>query len=156
MRRHELSKQTTRLVSIQYHSDLPSSLNSSSRLLSSPSPFPLLLFFPPFPVGYEHNMMGCEFSCTLLAVHLWSRRFLWRLPFAFGILNSLLFVGIYLLVSLQDFTYSISRSVLMLCLPSSRVVVARKELSKTLLYRLPLLRTCSSVGWADGRQKHHF
>ena len=29
---------------------VPSSLNSNSRLLSSPSPFPLLRFFPPFPV----------------------------------------------------------------------------------------------------------
>ena len=28
----------------------PSSLNSNSRLLSSPSPFPLLRFLPPFPV----------------------------------------------------------------------------------------------------------
>jgi len=31
----------------------PSSLNSSSRLLSSPSPFPLLRFLPPFPVIFH-------------------------------------------------------------------------------------------------------
>lgn len=36
-------------VAVENLVDLPSSLNSSSRLLSSPSPFPLRLFFPPFP-----------------------------------------------------------------------------------------------------------
>ena len=76
----------------------PSSLNSNSRLLSSPSPFPLLRFLPPFPVAtrpwrrqrqkvseYDHH----PYVLTLIHLPTTTRRFSLlanNLPLGLGIL----------------------------------------------------------------------